>query len=106
LGVVLIEIWYWESLASLSRVSGRTRTSDEWIAEFFVAEEFAHMLAEVAGANYGTAVKCCVLGFGHKETQLDREDFKNEVYKRIVCPLEQNLKNLCGESDLEKICSA
>lgn len=105
LGVMLIEIWYWKSLETLEQEAGNPQIGSDEVKEWVAAQSYVNLLLEDAGAPYGTAVKRCILGFGHMNMELDREDFKNEVYKQIVCPLEENLRNFCGERDLEKICS-
>lgn len=74
LGVPLIEVWYWGSLVSNYRGRfGSAQISNSEILEFLTTQKFAHVLTEEAGDNYGAVVKCCILGFGYKETQLDRE---------------------------------
>ncbi|KAF8465066.1 hypothetical protein BDZ91DRAFT_728619 [Kalaharituber pfeilii] len=93
LGVVLLEIHHWKCIDVLQGAMTKAQALRTLIPELF----------ELAGANYAWAVKRCIQGLEHREIALSHEGFKNEVYQKIVFPLEENLKTFCGESDLQKI---
>ena len=75
-------------------------TSD--IARYVVAQGLIDKLYGDAGDNYGDIVRRCIIGLDHKETQLENDEFKNEVYLKVLQPLEKHLELFCNES-LEKI---
>ena len=85
LGIMLIEIHYWEPFESISLVQGRQRS--EVIKESIIPE-----LSENMGRNYGCAVGLCVGGLGCEAIVLGHEGFKKAVYDGIVAPLEEDLK--------------
>ena len=95
LGIVLIELCFWQSLESLRATHGQqadigtTETVDYIIACRLIDSRAVH---EEAGSKYDDAVRRCIIGLDHRETQLDNDDFKNEVYHRVVKLLEENLQ--------------
>ena len=102
LGVILIEIWHWKSLSALQAKSGRVQRNTS-PPELDTAQWLAKDLLAKAGAPYGIPVKLCIMGLEVTETQLDRECFRSEVYKKIVYPLEEHLKSFWGATDLAAI---
>jgi len=74
--------------------------------EIVAAQRMIPELFDTAGVAYGVAVRGCIMGLPSDrkpEPLLEREDFKNDVYRKIVCPLEDHLKQFCNESNVEKI---
>ncbi|KAF8445312.1 hypothetical protein BGX38DRAFT_1196217, partial [Terfezia claveryi] len=93
LGIVLIEIYHWERFEALENGRRKSQAVREIVTELF----------QNAGENYGLSVKTCVQGLPGIEMDLDHEGFKNEVYEKIVVPLEDNLKHFCRTKDLSTI---
>ena len=69
---------------------------------YITALELIHKLNDDAGVNYSSSVQRCITGLGHRENQLENNEFKSEVYLKVLRPLEQHLKDFCGKS-LEEI---
>ncbi|KAF8417997.1 hypothetical protein BGX38DRAFT_1280641 [Terfezia claveryi] len=92
-GIVLIEIYHWERFEALENGRRKSQAVREIVTELF----------QNAGENYGLSVKTCVQGLPGIEMDLDHEGFKNEVYEKIVVPLEDNLKHFCRTKDLSTI---
>ena len=93
LGIILIEVYHWKPFEALENGRRRSKAVRETVAELF----------QNAGENYGLSVKTCVQGLPCMEMDLHHEGFKNEVYEKIVAPLEDNLKHFCGTEDLSTI---
>ena len=96
LGVVLLELWFWKSLDELERdeLSSNPESSD-WtsaVRSFVTAGRMVQKLHTDALPLYSGAVHCCIRGLSYPETSLSKDDFKKEVYHKVVCPLEDNMK--------------
>ena len=110
LGIVLIELWFWKSVESFQSdrspayepqaQCGPGETSDR--AMYLTAQGLIDILYEDAGRVYGDIVRRCITGLDYKETQLENDAFKKEVYLKIVQPLENHLEIFFNEP-LEKI---
>jgi len=85
LGIMLIEIYYWQPFEELVQGRGRPEVVREIIPE----------LSRNAGKWYGCVVSLCLGGLGCEAIDLEHEGFKNAVYEKIVAPLEENLKLFC-----------
>lgn len=101
LGLLLIELWHWKTLSMLQR--GEYSNKGEAQSPGLDAVQLARNLVTDAGYPYGLAVKLCITGLDLKDTNLEEPEFKNEVYAKIVHPLEEHLKNFCGVKDLERV---
>jgi hypothetical protein len=96
LGVILLEIWYWNRLESLcGGVDGSK--SDGWTDTevFNAADGVMDRLYDDAGLSYGDAVRRCIRGLDHRDTNLENDEFKREVCRNVVYPLEVTLKGYC-----------
>ena len=104
LGIVLVELWFWRSVesfqADIPQSSGPVANSDT--TRFNIACMLIDKVYGDAGVNYGDIFRRCIKGLDHKEIQLEDEGFKNEVYLKILQPLETHLEVFCNEP-LERI---
>ena len=106
LGIILIELWHWKSIEQLQGVSEGCENGLPGALEILSAQKMVPELFDTAGVAYGKAVHGCIMGLPSDrkpDPRLEREDFKNDVYRKIVCPLEGHLKQFCNEHDIEKI---
>ena len=53
----------------------------------YSCKRFWQELRSSAGARYADAVRGCLMGLGHNDTQLEHEGFNNDVYWNVVYPL-------------------
>ena len=101
LGIVLIELWFWKSVESFQPDGMQASCGAPWVtsdtARFLTAQRLIDKLYEDAGDNYGDIVRRCILGLDHKETRLENDGFKNEVYLKVLQPLAQYLGQFCDE---------
>ena len=100
LGIVLIELWFWRSVESFEAdepqaYCGPWGTSDT--ARYVTSQRLIDKLYGDAGDNYGDTVRRCIIGLDHKETQLENDGFKNEVYLKVLQPLEKHLELFYNE---------
>ena len=104
LGIMLIELWFWKSVESFqaNKPQAYSRLEDLDTARLVTAKRWIKKLYGDAGDNYGNIVRRCISGLDHKETQLENDEFKNKVYRKVLQPLEKNLEFFCDEP-LEKI---
>lgn len=102
LGVTLIELWHWKPHSSLQMIHENINETDG-TAEVVKLQQVVEDLMTCAGPGYGMAVQYCITGLESSAAQLGKEGFKNEVYKNIVNPLEENLMKFCGERELGEI---
>ena len=100
LGIVLIELWFWRSEESfqVDKPQHYCCLEDLDTARFIRARRMIDKMYGDAGENYGNIVRRCIIGLDHKETRLDNDEFKNEVYLKIQQPLEKHLELFCDES--------
>ena len=96
LGIILIEIYHWKPFTALENGRRKSEAIRESVTELF----------QNARQNYGLSVKMCVQGLPCMEMDLHHEGFKNEVYEKIVAPLEDHLKHFCGTAELSTIFSS
>ena len=100
LGVVLIELWFWEHVESFQ--ANIPQLQDPDTAIFTTALRLVDTLNEAAGAKYSGSVRRCIRGLDHAEPRLENKEFKNKVYFKVLQPLEDHLKEFCNKS-LEEI---
>jgi len=105
LGVVLLELWFWKSLDELERdaLSGIPESSGWTSVErsFETANRMLEKLRTDALHKYSDAVRRCIQGLEHPQTCLSKDDFKKEVYRKVVCPLEENMRLFFGPEPQE-----
>ena len=97
LGIVLIELLFWKSVESLQAEELGSDKASEYIAPSLIDKVYRD-----ACDNYGDSVRRCINGLDHKEIKLENEGFKNEVYLKVLRPLEKDLEHFYREP-LEKI---
>lgn len=99
LGIVLLEIWHWQTFSTLhsSSVSGQTQQ------EIFFAYELSEKLFDDAGERYSIAVQRCIRGLDIRGTDLEEDSFRKKVYQDIMGPLEANLKAFSGSDCIQDI---
>ena len=104
LGIVLIELWFWRSVESfqVNKPGANDPPEDLDTARFITATKLIQTLYGDAGSNYGDIVRRCINGLDHREIQLENDEFKNEVYLKVLQPLERDLEHFYSEP-LEKI---
>ncbi|KAF8424837.1 hypothetical protein EV426DRAFT_597389 [Tirmania nivea] len=97
LGIVLIELCYWKDLNSLQNGNAGNRVECASAAHS-LAVGMIDQLYDDAGFTYGESVRRCITGLDLRETQLECDEFKKEVYYKIVQPLERDLMEFCDAS--------
>lgn len=97
LGIVLLELWFWEKLEDIHRscYGDGVPTSTTDTGAYVIADELITHLYNDALENYGDAVRRCIRGLDHRETDLEKDDYKREVCEKIIGPLEENLAHFC-----------
>lgn len=100
LGVVLLELWFWKSLDELERDALTSiPESSGWTSverSFETANRMVEKLHTDALQLYSDAVRRCIQGLDYPQTCLSKDDFKKEVYRKVVCPLEENMRLFLG----------
>ena len=97
LGIVLIELLEWKTLAALQREHCPTppldASMDPSLNRLVAAREMVkHLVAQLADSDlYFHALRRCIDGLDHPVKTLDHDDFKGEVYRLVVRPLEVHL---------------
>lgn len=102
LGVILIEVCFWKRIEDMQTPNeSSVRGFNTKISELMSANRLVDkLLYDDAGERYGDAVRRCIKGLDHREKELEKDGFKNEVYEKVVYPLEENLKAFCGLTEL------
>lgn len=98
LGVILMELWYGKRLEDLQIETDRAGIdgmSD--MTDHITAKRLINDISEDAGEKYGDAVRRCINGLDHRFSNLEKEDFKNEVHMKVVSPLVENLEAFCAK---------
>ena len=90
LGIVLIELWFWRNVESFQ--ADTLQAGDPDTAIFITAVGLIETLYEVAGIKYATSVRHCIRGLDHQEPRLENSEFMNEVYLKVLQPLEEHLE--------------
>jgi len=94
LGIVLIELLEWKTLAALQGEHCPTppldSSMDQSLNRLVAAKEMVkHLVTQLADSDlYFHALRRCIDGLDHPVKTLDRDGFKSEVYKLVVRPLE------------------
>ena len=105
LGVVLLELWFWKSLEELERDAlSSIPESSGWASverSFETADRMVEKLHTDALPLYSGAVRQCIQGLAYPQTCLSKDDFKREVYRMVVCPLEENMRLYLGSEPQE-----
>ncbi|RPB19133.1 hypothetical protein L211DRAFT_664238 [Terfezia boudieri ATCC MYA-4762] len=97
LGIVLLEIWYWQTFDSLYKSSRSRQTELEF--SLYLSTK----LSEEAGVEYARAVQGCIRGFQMRETDLDDNSFRRKVYQDVWGLLEANLRTFSKCDSIQKI---
>ena len=96
LGIVLLEVWHWQTFSSLHS------SSASGLSEMLFAQELSEKLFEEAGEQYAMAVRRCIRGFEMKGTDLQEDSLRDKAYQGIFRPLEAHLRTFSGK-DFQKI---
>ena len=98
LGVVLIEIWFGQTMESLRKCSGVKETQQaSTTKDLTTAIRLLDQIYRQAGDWYGDAVRRCLYcDFDQRNTSLEENNMKDSVYRGVIVPLRDHLKALCG----------
>ncbi|KAI5797812.1 hypothetical protein EDC01DRAFT_40144 [Geopyxis carbonaria] len=98
LGIVLIELHYGRFLENCVELSvqNKGKQAEENINQHDVAWNLVDSLYDDAGSLYSDAVRRCIRGIDHRESSLEKQGFKQEVFRMILGPLETNLQRFLG----------
>jgi hypothetical protein len=96
LGIALLELWYASPINVLREEVARD-VGEPDISTFEAAEQWIEWLYTDAGKIYADVVQRCILGLDHRDTDFESDGFKQEVYQRIVLPLEGYIRVFRGE---------
>lgn len=97
LGIVLLEIWHWQTFSSLYNSSASRLSALEF------SYHLSETLFEEAGYEYAMAVRRCIRGFEMRETDLENDSFRRKVYQDVLGLLEENLRRFSKCDDIQKI---
>lgn len=97
LGIVLLEIWHWQTFSSLYN------SSASGLSELGFSYHLSDTLFVEAGYEYAMAVRRCIRGFEMRETDLEHDSFRTKVYQDVLGLLWENLKRFSGCDNIEKI---
>lgn len=102
LGVILLELWYGQRLEDLwIKTDGNGIGCMTDMTNYVTARRLINEISEDAGEKYGDAVRRCIIGLDRTYASLEADDFKNEVHKKVVSPLVENLESFCDMKLLE-----
>ncbi|KAI5844286.1 hypothetical protein BZA05DRAFT_173374 [Tricharina praecox] len=98
LGIVLLELWFWEKLEDLHkrREGGGGTTGNTDTGAYAIADGLIPKLYDDALNIYGDAVRRCIRGLDHREITLENDDYKKEVCRVVIRPLEEHLALFCS----------
>jgi len=98
LGIVLIEIWYWQTFSSLynSSASGQS----EWFFSYQLSEK---LFEDAEHEAYAQAVRGCIRGFEKRGFDLGDDSFRSKVYQDILGVLEDYLRKSSACDSIQKI---
>jgi hypothetical protein len=94
LGIILIELYYGKCLEECEGVDGEYVGPGDGERRHSVAWSLVDFLYDDAGDLYGDAVRRCVRGLDHRESRLDKEGFKLEVFQKVLYPLQANYSRI------------
>ncbi|KAF8418441.1 hypothetical protein EV426DRAFT_321434 [Tirmania nivea] len=97
LGIVLLEIWHWQTFSSLYNSSSCGQS------ELLFSYQLSEKLFEEAGNEYAMAVRRCIRGFEMRETDLENYSFRSKVYHDVYGLLEDNLRIFSRCDNIQKI---
>ena len=97
LGIVLLEIWHWQTFSSLYNSSASK------LSELEFSCQLSETLFEEAGHEYAKAVRGCIRGFEMRETDLENVSLKRKVYQDVLGLLWDNLRKFSGRDNIRKI---
>jgi len=104
LGIILIELLFWKTIEDMqSPEESSSKNLADSTADYLTAIRLIDSIYDDAGTSYGDAVRRCIKGLDLRETNLESDDFKNEVYSKVLYPLEENLKTFCNWKELPEI---
>ncbi|OCL02071.1 hypothetical protein AOQ84DRAFT_424460 [Glonium stellatum] len=94
LGVLLIELWYGQSLEKLRTPADlNTDGIPSLTADWCTADRIVDEILWDAGSRYSEAVRRCIrCDFDRRETNLEDGDFRQAVYDGVVSLLEKNFE--------------
>ena len=92
LGVVLLELWHWKKF-----------DDDNNIAQFCDFLRLSEELFELAGKRYQAAVQHCFRKLDTRVSDLMDRRYCEEVYSKVLAPLEEDLKHFYGCDDLGEV---
>ena len=100
LGIILIELHYGMRLEECRGpgvgVRGKFEVAADDQTRHDIAWNLVDFLYDDAGHLYSDAVRRCVRGLDHRESSFEKEGFKQEVIRMVLCPLETNLRRFLG----------
>ena len=97
LGIVLIEIWYWQTFSSLHNSSASGQS------ELVFSYQLTDKLFEDAGQEYAMAVRRCIRGLDMQGVDLENDLFRRRVYQDVLGVLEENVRKFSYSDNIQKI---
>lgn len=98
LGVLLIELCLRKPLASCRNNEDLSPDgSVNMYTDFTTADRIIDQVYSKAGVRYGDAVRRCIRNeLDQRECSLDNENFRHAIFKLVLMPLEDDLRDFCG----------
>ena len=105
LGIVLIELCFCKPLHYFQEADDlKLDGSPNKYTALSIAERLLPKVYREAGMRYGDAVRRCIrCDFDQVNESLEDEGFRQAVYNLVVVPLEENLRDFCGEKILGEV---
>ena len=97
LGIIILEIWHWQTFSSLYNSSAHSLP----VLEF--SYHLSERLFEEAGYEYAMAVRRCIRGFEMQGTNLGDDSFRRKVYQDVLGLLEGALRSFSGCDNIQDI---
>ena len=99
LGFMLIELCLVKPLEDLEIPEDSENNAEDTQRRFRTAERLLPKVDSKAGIVYGDVVhRCLYCRFDARDINIENAKFQEEVFNRIVIPLDQGLKTHCGLS--------
>ncbi|KAI5784461.1 hypothetical protein FPQ18DRAFT_353147 [Pyronema domesticum] len=99
LGLVLLELWFGQRFEDLC--ASKSLDCEDENTKYASASILIKTVQEEAGQMYESAVRRCIKGIDHPESNLENDGYKNQVHEQIIRELEDNLTAFDSEKSEE-----
>jgi hypothetical protein len=99
LGLVLLELWFGQRFEDIC--ASKSLVCQDENTKYASAFTLIKTVPEEAGRMYESAVRRCIKGIDHPESNLENGRYKNQVHEQILRELEDNLTAFDSEKNEE-----